>query len=429
MSLINNLKSGSKIGVLGLGYVGLPLAHAFSKQFSVLGIDIDQNKIESYIKGIDVTNEIGTEELKKSNIEFTSNLERIKECSLVIVTVPTPIKIDKTPDLTPIESATKSIGQYMAPQTYIVYESTVFPGVTEDICVPLLEKLSNLKYGEDFFVGYSPERINPGDKKNKVESIVKIVSGMNEKVTMELASIYEKVIKAGIHIAPSIKVAEAAKVLENSQRDINIAFMNEVSLILDKMEIDTFDVLEAMNTKWNALGFYPGLVGGHCIGVDPYYFIYQAEQLGYHSQIISSGRKINDSMSTFITDSLVKKMIKNDMKVKGSNILLFGITFKENTPDVRNSKANDIIKELNEYNVNVFVVDDIADLSKSDQSNFTRIKQTELVEYKNYFDALVYAVDHNIFKEVEYIEQLIHNNGVIIDLKNKFDKKENVWRL
>jgi len=429
MELIKSLKNDRKIGILGLGYVGLPLANAFSKKFNVLGIDVDKNKIDLYRSGKDVTNEIGDEAVKKSGIEFTSNLSRISECSLIIVTVPTPIKLDKTPDLTPIEKATETLGKYMVKGTYIVYESTVFPGVTEDFCVPKIEEQTNLEYGVDFFVGYSPERINPGDKKNRVESIVKIVSGMNEIVTKEIAAVYGEIISAGLHIAPSIKVAEAAKVLENSQRDINIAFMNEVSIVLNKMEIDTFDVLDAMNTKWNSLGFYPGLVGGHCIGVDPYYFIYQAEQLGYHSQIISSGRKINDSMSTFISNSLIKKMIQNNININRSKVLLLGITFKENTPDVRNSKVIDIINDLNEYNIDISVVDDFADLSQTNTDNFEKIELSCIRDYHNYFDAVIYAVDHSNFNELNDINFLLKSNGVIIDLKNKFEKNENVWKL
>lgn len=429
MNLLNVLNDKGKVGVLGLGYVGLPLAHAFSKHFDVVGVDIDENKINLYKNGKDVTNEIGDDQVKNSNIDFTSDLSKLSECNLIIVTVPTPIKIDKTPDLTPIEKATTTIGKHMSKNTYIVYESTVFPGVTEDICVPMLESESNLKYGHDFYVGYSPERINPGDKKNKVESIVKIVSGMNEEVTNEIASIYRQVITAGIHVAPNIKVAEAAKVLENSQRDINIAFMNEVSIILNKMGIGTFDVLEAMNTKWNALGFYPGLVGGHCIGVDPYYFIYQAEQLGYHSQIISSGRKINDSMSSYITDSVIKKMIKNNININGSKVLLFGITFKEDTPDVRNSKVIEIINELKDYNIEIYVVDDIADLTNTKNDKFKVISQAMINKYENKFDALIYAVDHKEFRNINNFENLIHSNGIIADLKNRFDQKDYIWKL
>lgn len=305
-----------KISVIGLGYVGMPLAIAFAKYAQVIGFDVDKKKIEIYKSGIDPTKEIGNEAIKNTTVEFTSDETKLKEAKFHIVAVPTPINIDKTPDLTPVESASVIVGRNMARGSYVVYESTVYPGVTEDICIPILERESGLKCGVDFKVGYSPERINPGDKKHTLETIKKIVSAIDDESLDEIAKIYSLVIKAGVHKTSSIKVAEAAKVVENSQRDINIAFMNELAMVFDRMGIDTKEVIDAMNTKWNALGFYPGLVGGHCIGVDPYYFIYQAEKLGYHSQIILSGRKINDGMGEFIANTIIKKLIHVNKVVK-----------------------------------------------------------------------------------------------------------------
>ncbi|MCC4722379.1 nucleotide sugar dehydrogenase [Salinicoccus sp. RF5] len=426
MSIYDNLKNRKeKVGVIGLGYVGLPLAHAFSKSFDVIGYDIDDGKIKDYKKGIDRTNEVGNEALNNSHIQFTTEESMLGEPIFIIVTVPTPIKPDKSPDLSPIINATEMIARNMKRGAYIIYESTVYPGVTEELCIPLIEKQTGMTCGKDFFVGYSPERINPGDPVNRVENIMKIVAGTNDNVTRTIGEVYGEIIVAGIHEAPSIKVAEAAKVLENSQRDVNIGFMNEMAMILDKMNINTQDVLEAMSTKWNALGFYPGLVGGHCIGVDPYYFIYQAEQLGYHSQIISAGRKINNSVPEFIVQSLVKRMIQNNINVNNSRVLVFGLAFKENTADIRNSKVLDIIDLLNDYNINVDIIDDVVEPVTSKKFNHIDINEIQSDQY----DALVYAVDHNSFKKLGDIERFIKDTGIVMDLKNRFVERANVWKL
>jgi UDP-N-acetyl-D-galactosamine dehydrogenase len=342
---------------------------AFAKKVNVIGFDLNEKKIELYKSGIDPTNEVGNEAIKNTTVEFTADETRLKEAKFHIVAVPTPINSDKTPNLAPVEGASTIVGRNLTKGSIVVYESTVYPGVTEDICIPILEKESGLKCGVDFKIGYSPERINPGDKVHTLERITKIVSGMDDESLEEIAKVYELVIEAGVHRASSIKVAEAAKVVENSQRDINIAFMNELAMVFDRMEIDTNDVIEAMNTKWNALKFYPGLVGGHCIGVDPYYFIYEAEKLGYHSQIILSGRKINDGMGEFVADAIIKKLVLANKVVKQAKVVILGITFKENCPDTRNSKVADIIKTLNEYGIEPIVVDPQAD--KEDASKNT----------------------------------------------------------
>lgn len=352
MGLYQNIVHGQeKVGVVGLGYVGLPIAVAFSKKVKTIGFDINENKINDYLSGIDPTKEVG-DEIKNTKVEFTNDENKLKEAKFIIVAVPTPINADKTPDLSPVTDACKIIGRNLSKESIVVFESTVYPGVTEDICVPILEEESGLVCGKDFKVGYSPERINPGDKVHTLNNIVKIVSGMNEETREEIAKTYELIIDAGVYRADSIKVAEAAKLVENAQRDINIAFMNELAMVFEKMNINTKEVVEAMNTKWNALNFTPGLVGGHCIGVDPYYFIYQAEKLGYHSQIILSGRKINDDMGAFIADITVKQLVKANKLVKNSNIYILGVTFKEDCPDIRNSKVLDIVKRLDEYDSN-----------------------------------------------------------------------------
>lgn len=411
-------KKNIKIAVIGLGYVGMPLAVTFAKTFETIGFDIDKNKVNKYKNYEDPTGEIGTESLKKSTLKFTSNVEDLKDANFYIITVPTPINQDNTPNLKPIENATNTVGKYLSVGDYVVYESTVYPGVTEDIAGPLLEKASGLKCPQDFKIGYSPERINPGDKKNTVENIVKIVSGIDEEALKVISMVYGKVIKAGIHEASSIKVAESAKVVENSQRDINIAFMNELSQVFDLMHINTNEVIDAMNTKWNALGFYPGLVGGHCIGVDPYYFIYQAENLGYHSQIISAGRKINNQMPKFVVNNLIKELVKNK-KSSDSNVLIAGLTFKENTPDFRNSKVLDMISELNDYGIRPKVLDPYV-------NSYNGKLEADIVELENLkesVDVLLYAVDHNQFRELDndtFIKLLNKDSSIIIDLKNRF---------
>jgi len=425
-----------KIAVIGLGYVGMPLAISFAKKFDVLGYDIDKVKIDKYLNYEDPTGEVGSKILQNTTLKFSSNETDLKEADFYIITVPTPIKQDNTPNLVPIEEATKLIGKYLNKGDIVVYESTVYPGVTEDICVPLLDDTSGLKCIKDYKVGYSPERINPGDKKNTVENIVKIVSGIDNEALNIISEVYGKIINAGIYKASNIKVAESAKVIENSQRDINIAFMNEISQVFDLMEINTFEVIEAMNTKWNALGFYPGLVGGHCIGVDPYYFIYQAENLGYHSQIISSGRKINNSMAKFVTNNLIKELFKLD-KNKESKILIIGATFKENTPDLRNSKILKIIEELNEYGITPDVVDPfILENTMNINCNIINcniIKNNNITEK---YDAIVYAVNHDVFKKMEenkFFDLLNKEKAIILDLKDRFSKNIpthiNYWSL
>lgn len=347
MSLYEKLLSGEeKLSLVGLGYVGMPIAVAFARKIQVVGFDLNAKKIELYKSGVDPTNEVGNDVIKETKVDFTADPSKLKEAKFHIVAVPTPVNPDHTPDLTPVEGASRILGQNLTKGSIVVFESTVYPGVTEDICVPILEKESGLKCGVDFKIGYSPERINPGDKVHRLETITKIVSGMDAETLEEIANVYELVVEAGVYRADSIKVAEAAKVIENSQRDINIAFMNELSIIFNKMGIDTQSVLKAAGTKWNFLKFYPGLVGGHCIGVDPYYLTYKAEQLGYHSQIILSGRRINDDMGKYVAESLVKNLIKADIPVKNARVAILGFTFKENCPDTRNTKVIDIYNEL-----------------------------------------------------------------------------------
>lgn len=406
------------IAVIGLGYVGMPLAIAFSEKFETIGYDIDEAKIKKYKNFIDPTGEVGEEVLRKTSLNFTSNADELEKANFYIVTVPTPIKQDNTPNLSPIEGATKLIGNYLNKGDTVVYESTVYPGVTEDVCVPLLEEISNLKIKKDFKVGYSPERINPGDKKNTVKKIIKIVSGIDEESLELISDVYGEAIPAGVHKAPNIKVAESAKVVENSQRDINIAFMNELSQVFDLMDINTNDVIDAMNTKWNALGFYPGLVGGHCIGVDPYYFIYKAENIGFHSQIIASGRKINNYMSKFVVTNIIKELIKNNL-IKNARIVIYGLTFKENTPDFRNSKIINIVEELNEYGIKPIIVDpyikEFAGSVEADvYSDMNEISEVDL---------MLYAVDHKQFRLIddnEFLNKLNSEKSVIVDLKNRF---------
>lgn len=420
------------ISVIGLGYVGMPLAIAFAKKINVIGFDVNKEKIELYKQGIDVTNEVGNKALKETTALMTSDETKLKEAKFHIIAVPTPINDDKTPDLRPIIGASRVLGRNLTKGSIVVYESTVYPGVTEEVCIPILEEESNLKCGVDFKIGYSPERINPGDKLHRLENITKVVSGMDEESLENIASIYELIIEAGVHRAESIKVAEAAKVIENSQRDINIAFVNELSMIFNKMEIDTKAVLEASGTKWNFLKFYPGLVGGHCIGVDPYYLTHKAEQIGYHSQVILSGRRINDGMGKYVGESTVKNLIKANKQVKGAKVAILGMTFKEDCPDVRNSKVIDIINELKEYGINVFVADPIAD-----ENEVKREYGVDLTKFENIknMDAVIVAVGHKEYMELtlESIKKLYEENPellnsedklVLVDVKGIFDKKE-----
>ncbi|WP_432717512.1 nucleotide sugar dehydrogenase [Staphylococcus equorum] len=419
------------VAVIGLGYVGMPLAIAFAEKFKTIGYDVDEEKINKYKNFIDPTGEVGENVLKETELQFTSDPAELNKANFYIVTVPTPIKQDNTPNLIPIESATSLIGKYLNQGDTVVYESTVYPGVTEDVCIPLLENESKLCVKKDFKIGYSPERINPGDKKNTVKKIIKIVSGIDEEALDLIAEVYGEAIPAGVHKAPNIKVAESAKVVENSQRDINIAFMNELSQVFDLMDINTHDVIDAMNTKWNALGFYPGLVGGHCIGVDPYYFIYQAENVGFHSQIISSGRKINNYMSKFVATNIIKELIKSKL-ISNARIVVYGLTFKENTPDFRNSKVISIINELNEYGIRPIVVDPninefIGDIQADFYSDINKIKEVDL---------MLYAVNHDEFKNIddkEFLEKLNKEKAIIIDLKNRFkqyqDSNKIYWSL
>lgn len=416
-------KNKMTIAVIGLGYVGMPLAITFSEKFETIGYDIDDAKINKYKNNIDPTGEVGEEVLRETSLKFTSNADELEKANFYIVTVPTPIKQDNTPNLSPIEGATRLIGDYLKKGDTVVYESTVYPGVTEDVCVPLLEEISSLKIKEDFKVGYSPERINPGDKKNTVKKIIKIVSGIDEESLELIGDVYGEAIPAGVHKAPNIKVAESAKVVENSQRDINIAFMNELSQVFDLMDINTNDVIDAMNTKWNALGFYPGLVGGHCIGVDPYYFIYQAENVGFHSQIIASGRKINNYMSKFVVTNIIKELIKNNL-MQNARIVIYGLTFKENTPDFRNSKIINIVEELNEYGIRPIVVDPYI---KEFSGNIDADIHSDVNEISE-VDLMLYAVDHKEFKLIEdseFLNKLNDKKAIIVDLKNRFKQYQN----
>lgn len=428
------LDKKEKIAIIGMGYVGMPMAIAFSEKYNVIGFDINKEKIEKYRRGIDVTGEVGEKALKSCSVDFTNDEEKLKGIKVFIVAVPTPINNDKTPDLTPVENASKLIGRYLVKDSLVVYESTVYPGVTEDICVPILEKESSLKYVNDFKVAYSPERINPGDKIHTFKNIKKIVSG-TDKETVELVEmIYGSIIDAGVYPVSSIKVAEAAKVVENSQRDINIAFMNELAMVFDKMGINTNEVIDAMNTKWNSLGFYPGLVGGHCIGVDPYYFIYEAEKLGYHSQIILSGRQINDGMVEFIGNALIKTLIKADKKINNSKVIILGATFKENCPDIRNSKVFEIVNYLQQYGINVELCDPIADTKEI--KNVISVPIIDIGDL-HVADGLLFAVAHDCFRDnsKKIIKTCLDKSGkiAVVDVKGivPMEKNENIvyWQL
>ena len=427
-----------KIAVVGLGYVGMPIAVAFAKKVQVIGYDLNAAKIALYKQGIDPTNEVGGEEVKNSTVEFTFHEQKLREAKFIIVAVPTPVNTDHTPDLTPVVSASKTVGRNLTRGTIVVYESTVYPGCTENICIPILEKESGLKCGVDFKVGYSPERINPGDKVHRLENIHKIVSGMDEQSLEEIKNVYDLVIEVGTHPVSNIKTAEAVKVVENSQRDINIAFMNELAMVFDRMGIDSNEVVDGMNTKWNALGFRPGLVGGHCIGVDPYYFTYEAEKLGYHSQIILNGRIVNDNMGAFVADAAVKQMIVAGQAPKQSKVVILGLTFKENCPDTRNSKVDDIIKRLGEYGIEPVVIDPWA--NKADAMYEHGIELKTMDEAKN-ADCVIIAVAHEEFKEMSLsdIKSLFKNcpdaEKVLLDVKGLYKiedlKKSGMryWRL
>lgn len=427
MKMYNDLiNKKEKLSLIGLGYVGMPVAVAFAKKLDVIGFDINKEKIDLYKKGIDPTNEVGNETIAKTSVFFTSDEKDIAKAKFHIVAVPTPVKEDKTPDLSPLIGASKTLGRNLTKDSIVVYESTVYPGVTEDICVPILEKESGLKCGVDFKVGYSPERINPGDKVHRLETIVKVVSGMDEESLDIIAKVYELVVEAGVYRAESIKVAEAAKVIENSQRDINIAFMNELSIIFNKLGISTNAVLEAAGTKWNFLKFSPGLVGGHCIGVDPYYLTYKAEQLGYHSQIILSGRRINDNMGKYVAENIVKNLIKAEVQIKDSKVAVLGLTFKENCPDIRNTKVVDIIKELKEYGINPLITDPLSD--KQEAYREYGLELTDISDICE-LDALVIAVGHKEYvsmgqKEIEKMFNKKNKTKVLIDIKGILDKKE-----
>ncbi|MBQ9742165.1 MAG: nucleotide sugar dehydrogenase [Ruminococcus sp.] len=414
-----------KISLVGLGYVGMPIAVSFSKKVDVIGFDVNKAKIDLYKKGIDPTKEVGDEAIKNCAVDFTSDPERLREAKFHIVAVPTPVNADHTPDLTPVEGASHILGKYLTKGSIVVYESTVYPGVTEDVCIPILEEESGLKCGTDFKIGYSPERINPGDKVHRLETIVKIVSGMDEETLDEVAKVYELVVEAGVHRAESIKVAEAAKVIENSQRDINIAFMNELSIIFNKMNIDTKAVLEAAGTKWNFLKFFPGLVGGHCIGVDPYYLTYKAEQMGYHSQIILSGRRINDDMGKYVVESMVKKLIQADIPVKSAKVAILGFTFKENCPDTRNTRIIDIVNELKEYGITPVIADPVADADEARHEYGIEFVDISTI---NNMDAVILAVSHKEFSSLTIEDMQKFYSGehtpVLLDIKGLLSRKE-----
>ena len=436
LSIIN---SKLKIAIIGLGYVGLPLAVAFAKKYQVYGFDINYQRVKELNEGIDKTLEVEenelkavlpqfNKELKEHGLKVTSSLEDIKDANIYIVTVPTPIDSHKNPDLTPLIMASRSVGRVLKKGDIVIYESTVYPGCTEEVCVPELEKESGLQFNQDFFCGYSPERINPGDKEHTVTKIKKVTSGSTPEIAKKIDELYASIIEAGTHLAPSMKVAEAAKVIENAQRDINIAFVNELARIFEILKIDTLDVLEAAGTKWNFLPFRPGLVGGHCIGVDPYYLAYKAKEVGFHPEIILAGRRINDNMGIFVANKVVKLMIQKGHTIKGSKVLILGITFKENCPDIRNSRVIDVVNELKEFGINVDVYDPWADKEEVKREYNIELIDNEELRIENY-DGIVLAVAHNEFKELEErIKQYkstntpITNNQIIYDIKGFFDK-------
>ena len=437
--IYSDLISGkAKLALVGLGYVGMPIAVEFAKHIHVIGFDINEKRVEEYRNGIDSTNEVG-EAIKNTTVEFTADPTRLSEAKFLIVAVPTPVKEDNSPDLRPVEGASRTIGQNISPGSIVVFESTVYPGVTEDICVPIIEKESGLKCGVDWKIGYSPERINPGDRIHTLTNIKKVVSGMDEESAIVIKKVYDIVIKAGTFPVSNIKTAEAVKVVENSQRDINIAFMNEIAIICDKLGIDTYEVLEGMNTKWNALGFKPGLVGGHCIGVDPYYLTNAAEKLGYHSQIILNGRQVNDSMGAYVADAAIKAMIEAGMAPKKATVVILGLTFKENCPDTRNSKVGDIITRLKEFDIDPIVTDRWADpiVAKKEYG-------VDLVDYEEIpkADCVIVAVVHNEYRSMStmqlkklFKDELADDEKVLIDVKSlyRYDELEasgmRFWRL
>lgn len=433
------IEKKSSLAVVGLGYVGMPLAVAFAKKgVNVIGFDNNASKIELYKRGIDPTHEVGNEAIKDTAVTFTCDSSEIKNASFIIVAVPTPINQDHTPDLYPVESASEIVGKNLSKGSIVVYESTVYPGVTEDICVPILEKESGLKCGEDFWIGYSPERINPGDPVHRLENIRKIVSGMDRKTRSIIEKVYNLVIEVGTYPVSSIKTAEAVKVVENSQRDINIAFMNELAMVFDRMGIDTAEVVAGMNTKWNALGFKPGLVGGHCIGVDPYYFTYEAEKLGYHSQIILAGRKVNDGMGAFVADATIKQLVLTGKAVRDAKVVILGVTFKEDCPDTRNSKVDDIAKRLREYGIQPVFIDPQADEKGYELEYGNTLSSMDAAVNA---DCVIIAVAHKEFKTLTLndYDQMFkagdNSEKVIIDVKSILNKEEvetkgyRYWRL
>lgn len=441
MELYNKLvEKKETLALIGLGYVGMPIAHAFAKKgLNVLGFDLNKAKIELYKSGIDPTKEVGDDEIKKTRIQFTCDEKDLQNAKFHIVAVPTPVNTDHTPDLSPVIGASEIVGRNLTKGSIVVYESTVYPGCTEDVCIPILERESGLKCGVDFKVGYSPERINPGDKVHRLENIRKIVSGIDEEALAEIKAVYDIVIEVGTYPVSNIRTAEAVKVVENSQRDINIAFMNELAMVFDRMNIDTNEVVDGMNTKWNALGFRPGLVGGHCIGVDPYYFTYEAEKLGYHSQIILNGRIVNDSMGAYVADAAVRKMIEAGQAPKKSKVVILGLTFKENCPDIRNSKIEDIIKRLDEYGIKPVVVDPWADAKEAMREYGVELLALDDV---NNADCVIVAVAHNQFKALSladidklYDKALSADEKVLLDVKGLYPIKEleksgyKYWRL
>lgn len=418
------VKRTEKLSLVGLGYVGMPIAVAFARKINVIGFDLNAKKIEMYKDGIDPTHEVGDEAISNTTVEFTADETRLRKAKFHIVAVPTPVYDDHTPDLRAVKSASSIIGRNLTPGSVVVFESTVYPGVTEEVCVPILEHESGLQCGVDFKVGYSPERINPGDKVHRLETITKIVSGMDEETLDCVAKVYELIIEAGVHRAESIKVAEAAKVIENSQRDINIAFMNELSIIFNRMGIDTKSVLEAAGTKWNFLKFYPGLVGGHCIGVDPYYLTYKTEMLGYHSQIILSGRRINDDMGKYCAENCVKNLIAADKAVKGAKVAILGFTFKENCPDTRNTKIIDIVRELREYGINPLIADPEADAVEAKM--LYDVEFVDMDTIRN-MDAVIIAVAHPEFSRLtaaEIARFFGKGKRVLLDLKGLLNRRE-----
>ncbi len=425
MGLYENIvEKKEKLALVGLGYVGMPIAVAFAKKIDVIGFDLNKAKIDCYRNGIDPTREVGDEAIKASTVYFTSDENDLDQAKFFIVAVPTPVNSDHTPDLTPVEGASRIVGRHLSKGSIVVFESTVYPGVTEEICVPILEKESGLVCGVDFKIGYSPERINPGDKVHRLETITKIVSGMDEETLDVVAKVYELVVDAGVYRAESIKVAEAAKVIENSQRDINIAFMNELSIIFNKLGIDTKAVLQAAGTKWNFLKFAPGLVGGHCIGVDPYYLTYRAEQIGYHSQIILAGRRINDDMGKYVAENIVKSLIKVGKHVNNARVAILGFTFKENCPDTRNTRVIDIVKELAEYGIIPVIADPVAD--RDEMRREYGVELASMEEIKD-MDVVVLAVAHDTFTSLTEADIAAMyadpNRKVLVDVKGLLDRR------